>query len=208
MSLKFNHYIGIDYSGAKKSDNRLSSLKVYSSKGFDDPVIENPPSQGDNIFKNWSRKEVADYIINIVSQDKRIIIGVDHCFSFPMIYLKKNRIQSWDHFILHFSSLKFVNKYDIDVEGFKSYYKNNNYKYDLRLTEKWTSSAKSVFLFGFQGSVANSTHTGLLFLNYIRKNCREKLHFWPFDGWVIPENKSVIAEVYPSIFHNRYPKED
>ena len=31
------------------------------------------------------------------------------------------------------------------------------------------------------------------------------LHFWPFDGWAVPDGKSVVAEVYPSIFRNRYP---
>jgi hypothetical protein len=30
------------------------------------------------------------------------------------------------------------------------------------------------------------------------------IHFWPFDGWAVPEDRSVIAEVCPSIFRNRY----
>jgi hypothetical protein len=34
------------------------------------------------------------------------------------------------------------------------------------------------------------------------------VHFWPFDGWEVPDGKSVIAEVYPSIFRKRYPKND
>lgn len=35
----------------------------------------------------------------------------------------------------------------------------------------------------------------------------DRVHFWPFDGWQPPEGKSVIVEVYPSIFRNRYEKE-
>ena len=31
---------------------------------------------------------------------------------------------------------------------------------------------------------------------------------WPFDGWEIPKGKSVIAEVYPSIFRSRFPRDD
>ena len=31
---------------------------------------------------------------------------------------------------------------------------------------------------------------------------------WPFDGWTVPVGKSVIAEIYPSIFRRRYPKHD
>lgn len=34
------------------------------------------------------------------------------------------------------------------------------------------------------------------------------MHFWPVDGWNVPEDKSVIAEAYPSIFKNRYHRED
>ena len=34
------------------------------------------------------------------------------------------------------------------------------------------------------------------------------VHFWPFDGWQVPKDKSVIAEVYPSIFRNRHPREN
>ena len=34
------------------------------------------------------------------------------------------------------------------------------------------------------------------------------MHFWPFDGWKVPDGKSVIAEIYPSIFKNRFPRGD
>lgn len=59
-----------------------------------------------------------------------------------------------------------------------------------------------------QGSVAKSTHAGLPWLRRIRNEVGEKIHFWPFDGWRVPDGKSVLAEVYPSIFRNRYPKQD
>ena len=29
-----------------------------------------------------------------------------------------------------------------------------------------------------------------------------RVHFWPFDGCDVLDEKSVIAEVYPSIFRN------
>ena len=34
------------------------------------------------------------------------------------------------------------------------------------------------------------------------------LHWWPFDGFEVPEGKSVIAEVFPSLFRNRYERGD
>jgi len=79
---------------------------------------------------------------------------------------------------------------------------------EFRLCERWTSSAKSVFQFGVQGQVAKSTHAGIPWLWHIRRHLGDRVHFWPFDGWAIPAGKSVIAEVYPSILRNRYPRDD
>jgi hypothetical protein len=42
----------------------------------------------------------------------------------------------------------------------------------------------------------------------LRNWCKRPIHFWPFDGWDIPEGRSVVAEVYPSLWIRRVPKED
>lgn len=78
---------------------------------------------------------------------------------------------------------------------------------ELRLTECWTSSAKSVFQLDGQGSVGKSTHAGIPWLGWLRREAGDLLHFWPFDGWSPPEGKAVIAEVYPALFRHRYPRE-
>jgi len=78
---------------------------------------------------------------------------------------------------------------------------------EFRLCERWTSSAKSVFHFDVQGSVAKSTHAGIPWLKRIRDECGDAVHFWPFDGWSPAAGKTVIAEVYPSIFRNRFERE-
>jgi hypothetical protein len=78
---------------------------------------------------------------------------------------------------------------------------------EFRLTERWTSSAKSVFQLDGQGTVGKSTHAGIPWLKWLRDELGEAVHFWPFDGWQPPAGKAVIAEVYPSIFRNRYPRE-
>ena len=77
----------------------------------------------------------------------------------------------------------------------------------LRLTEQWTATAKSVFLFDVQGSVAKSTYAGLPWLRHLRQQCNG-IHFWPFDGWDIPRGRSVVAEVYPSLWMRRFPWDD
>jgi hypothetical protein len=78
---------------------------------------------------------------------------------------------------------------------------------DFRLTEQWTSSAKSVFLFDVQGSVAKSTHAGIPWLRRIKQAVGKQVHFWPFEGWKVPEGRSVIVEIYPSLVRNRYPRD-
>ena len=34
-----------------------------------------------------------------------------------------------------------------------------------------------------------------------------RVHFWPFDGWEIPQGRSAIAEVYPSLWNRSFPCE-
>ena len=74
------------------------------------------------------------------------------------------------------------------------------------MTELRTGSAKSVFhFFDVQGSVAKSTHAGLPWLRFIRHQLQQRIHVWPFDGWELPNERSVVAEVYPRLFSRRFP---
>ena len=77
----------------------------------------------------------------------------------------------------------------------------------LRLTERWTVSARSVFMFDVQGATAKAAHAGIPWLKWLRDEVGDRLHFWPFDGWHLPADKSVIAEVHPSVFRRRYARE-
>jgi hypothetical protein len=61
--------------------------------------------------------------------------------------------------------------------------------------------------FDVLGSVATSTHAGLPWLLYLRRQCKRPVHFWPFDGWDIPEGKSVVAEVYPALWMRRFQRD-
>jgi hypothetical protein len=76
-----------------------------------------------------------------------------------------------------------------------------------RLTEERAGSAKSVFHFDVQGSVAKSTHAGIPWLRFIRQKLGERVHFWPFDGWDVPARRSAIAEVYPSLWSRTFARE-
>jgi hypothetical protein len=74
-----------------------------------------------------------------------------------------------------------------------------------RLTELRVRTAKSVFQFDVQGSVAKSTHARIPWLRYIRQQAKDRVHFWPFDGWGVPPNRSVVAEVYPALWSRAFP---
>jgi hypothetical protein len=76
-----------------------------------------------------------------------------------------------------------------------------------RLTEERAGSAKSVFLFDVQGSVAKSTHADIPWLCFICRRLGSHVHFWPFDGWDIPAERSAFAEVYPALWSSNFDNE-
>ena len=67
---------------------------------------------------------------------------------------------------------------------------------------------KAVFHFDVQGSVAKSTHAGIPWLRFIRRQLGCRVHFWPFDGWHIPAGRSAIVEVYPRLWSGGFSRDD
>jgi hypothetical protein len=203
----FDLHIGIDYSGRETPTSRTPALQVYAVSGEEEPMAIRPRNALPRSNRNWCRKEIAEWLIEQGKSGRRFIAGIDHGFSFPLSYFKKYNLQTWlgflDDFCQHWPTdddhtyVDFIREKLPERTGSAS---------DLRLTEKWTSSAKSVFLFDVQGSVAKSTHAGIPWLRQIRQAVGNAVQFWPFDGWKLPENRSVIVEVYPSLVRNRYPK--
>ena len=203
----FNLHIGIDYSGAKTPTSRLKALQVYAASSAVDPEPVITPAASEGQARNWTRKEIAQWLIDKANDGDRFIVGIDHGFSFPLSYFRRYGLKDWNAFLIDFVQhwptyedhmyVDFVREKRPDRTG-----RNN----ELRLTEQWSSLAKSVFKFDVQGSVAKSSHAGIPWLHHIRQKTGDMVHFWPFDGWTVPEGKSVIAEVYPSIFRNRYPR--
>ena len=49
---------------------------------------------------------------------------------------------------------------------------------------------------------------GLPWLLYLRRKLAGRVHFWPFDGWQIPYGRSIVAEVYPSLWSKGFAPED
>ena len=206
---QFDRYIGIDYSGAMTPTSRLPGLRAYAADHSDLPKEVLTPAVPHH---HWTRRGVAEWLRDELSSPKLTIVGIDHAFSFPLPYFEAHSLPlDWPKFLDDFrrhwptdeenTYVCFVR----DGECGKGKERLGDPSW-MRLTELWTPSAKSVFRFNVQGQVATSTHAGLPWLLYLRIHCHERVHFWPFDGWDIPSGRSVVAEVYPSLWTRRFAK--
>ena len=202
----FDRYIGIDYSGARTPTSSLKGLRIYIADQTVPPHERLPPRSP---RRYWTRRGIAEWLVTQLSGEKPLLVGIDHGFSFPLRYFERHRRQhDWPLFLEDFQHHWPTDETNTYVEFLRDGNKRTDDASWFRLTEQWTASAKSVFQFDIQGQVAKSTHAGLPWLHHLRNECRGRVHFWPFDGWEIPQGRSVIAEVYPSLWVRRFPVED
>jgi hypothetical protein len=206
---RFARYVGIDYSGAQTPVSSLKGLRVYLAEK-DMPPVEVTPPPGSR--KYWSRRGIAEWLVERLSEDRPTLVGIDHSFSFPLRYFEVHHLPpDWpaflDDFQRHWPTDEDHTYVDFVREGLcgDGAARTGSPRW-RRLCEE-RARAKSVFHFDVQGSVAKSTHAGIPWLRYLRRQLGERVHFWPFDGWTIPPGKSAIAEVYPSLWKHIYPAE-
>jgi hypothetical protein len=206
----FDRYIGIDYSGAKTPISSLKGLRVYMADRASPPVEVQPPASP---RKYWTRRGIAEWLVVRLFEDRAMLVGIDHGFSFPMQYFGTYRLPPhwpWflDDFQRHWPTDEGHTYVDFARDGScgNGAARAGNPRW-RRLTEVRAGAAKSVFHFDVQGSVAKSTHAGLPWLRYIRQQVGDRVHFWPFDGWEIPASRSVVAEVYPSLFRREFARQ-
>ena len=206
----FDRYIGIDYSGAETADSSCKGIRVFVVEGVGEPAQVQPPSSP---RRYWTRRGLAEWLCEELGKEIPTIVGIDHGFSFPMEYFDRYHLPlDGPNFLLDFQKhwpthephtyVDFIRNCNIG-DG-RNRTGDNTW---LRLTERWTATAKSLFLFDVQGSVAKSTFAGLPWLLYLRNWCKRPIHFWPFDGWKIPDGSSVIAEVYPTLWMRRFERD-
>lgn len=206
----FQRYIGIDYSGAETPTASLPGLRVYEATLLDAPrEVPPPPSPR----KYWTRREIAAWMVTQLSTGPRTLVGIDHGFSFPLKYFQRYNLPlRWPDFLADFQQ-----HWPTDDNIYVCFVRegicgNGSARCGdprwRRLTELRSRRAKSVFHFDVPGTVAASTHAGLPWLLYLRKNLGGRLHFWPFDGWDVPPQSSAIAEVYPALWNKQFPQED
>ena len=207
MTPLFERYLGIDYSGAQTPSSSLTGLRVYSATRSQSPTEIHPSPSA---RKYWTRRGLAEWLAATLQEGPPTIVGIDHAFSFPLRYFEMHQLPlDWsaflDDFHLHWPTDADAMYVDFIRDGLhgNGAERSGNARW-RRLTEE-RCRAKSVFHFDVQGSVAKSTHAGLPWLRFLRQKLGADLHFWPFDGWMPPPARSVIAEVYPGLWSRGFP---
>ncbi|MGW8223760.1 MAG: hypothetical protein ACWGP1_16555, partial [Syntrophobacteria bacterium] len=188
----------------------LKGLRVYEGNRELLPIEVSPPPSP---RKFWTRRGIAEWLVECLLEEVPTSVGIDHGFSFPMQYFEVNHLEpDWEMFLDDFHKHWPTDEDNTYVDFVRDGQcghgdaRTGNARW-RRLTEE-RARAKSVFHFDVPGSVAKSTHAGLPWLRFLRKKLGGKVHFWPFDGWNIPAGKSAIVEVYPSLWSKSLPREE
>jgi hypothetical protein len=203
----FSRYIGIDYSGAETPTASLKGLRVYAADGDALPIEVPPPP---SLRRYWTRREIAEWLVERLTEGASTLVGIDHGFSFPLRYFEAHQlVPEWPAFLDDFQRHWPTDEDHVYVDFVRDGLSGNgadrtgNARW-RRLTEERAGSAKSVFHFDVPGQVAKSTHAGLPWLRYLRQQLGERVHFWPFDGWRIPAGRSAVVEVYPALWKHAF----
>jgi hypothetical protein len=163
--------------------------------------------------KYWTRRGIAEWLVERLREAPPTFVGIDHAFSFPRRYFEVHGLApDWPAFLDDFQRHWPTEDDNMYVDFVRDGLHGNGAARQgssrwRRLTEERARSAKSVFHFDVQGSVAKSTHSGLPWLRYLRQQLGERVHFWPFDGWTIRAGRSAVVEVYPSLWRNAFARE-
>jgi hypothetical protein len=207
----FDRYIGIDYSGAETPSASLSGLRAYVAHAGSS-AVEVRPSNGPR--KYWSRRGLAGWLIERLSEDSCTVVGIDHAFSFPVQYFDTHGLsRDWPAFLDDFRHHWPTDEEHVYVDFVRDGSVGNGAARSgharwRRVTERRARAAKSVFHFDVQGQVAKSTHAGIPWLRHLRRTVGTRVHFWPFDGWAVPTGRSAVVEVYPRLWSGGFDRGD
>ena len=162
MNLRFELYVGIDYSGAQTPCSSLTGLRVYEGDRLIAPhEVEQPPSP------RWYG--IAQWLVERLNEAPPTLVGIDHGFSFPLAYFERYVLPlDWSSFLDDFQR-----HWPTDEDIYVDFVRDGSCGNAAarcgdprwrRLTELRVR-AKSVFHFDVQGSVAKSTHAGIPWLD-------------------------------------------
>jgi len=147
----FVRYIGIDYSGAQTPTSSLKGLRLYMADATSEPIEVQPPP---GLRKYWTRRGIAEWLVDRLSEQGPTLVGIDHGFSFPIQYFEQHCLPpEWsaflDDFQLHWPTDEDNTYIDFVRDGTLG---NGTVRSGdrcwRRLTELHAGGAKSVFHLG------------------------------------------------------------
>lgn len=168
---QFDRYVGIDYSGSGTPVTCSPKLRIFEAG------VHELPSEcaGSPI---WTRRAIAEWLIKQFQSGSRLAVGIDHAFSFPEAYFQRYGLEhDWHRFLEDFEAHWPTRDDGATVQHLRPRNARTGDPDWLRMTEKWTVSAKSVFKFDVPGQVAHSTHAGIPWLQYIYRRGGGRVHF-------------------------------
>ena len=206
----FDWFVGVDWSGARGP--RLPGLQVAMAKaGRSAPrLVPSPDGQ------HWTRSAFADWFVEILSPNGRVLVGFDFAFSFPRFDrgeffpnvpdVPSTAADLWlcvddmceatgDFFAGAF------------VEGsrYARYFQGGvRYEPRLRITDErcrrvGLGRPESIFRLVGPAQVAKGSLAGMRVLHYLRLKVPH-LCIWPFDRLSRSRSAIVAVEVYPGAF--------
>jgi hypothetical protein len=205
---RFQHYIGIDYSGAQTAETPLPGIRVHHGTAQRFPRRVDPP---DPQRRHWSRQTLATWLAGFLKEtEEPAIVGIDHALGFPLAYFEKTGAPTAHgdflrDFTRHWPSHQPHTYVDFILGGEIGDAKARSGSAKWRRATDLAARAKSPFHFHVPGSVAKSTHAGLPWILHLREELGARLHVWPFDGWSPPPGTHVLAEIYPSLWKDLIP---
>ena len=132
--------------------------------------------------KYWTRRGVAEWLVERIAESAPTLVGIDHGFSFPLRYFEVHTLApEWpaflDDFQHHWPTDDDHTYVDFVRDGaFGSGAARMGNARWRRVTEERAGGAKSVFHFNVQGSVAKSTHAGIPWLRFMRQRLGGRVH--------------------------------
>ncbi len=218
MNVRFDRYLGIDWSGAEQIVNAIQVAECCSS-GNAELVLPLEVS----FRKKWSRTAVFEYVSKLLETGEQVLVGLDFAFSFPYCDMGAYFPSSADsprNVSALWEVVEDLCRDDPDYYGgaffkdgdkpFASYFLYEEKHKELcdvrrlRVTERKAKEMsfppQSVFKCKGIGQAGTGSLAGMRWLCDLKKKCGKAVAIWPFEDIAKPQVKVVITEIYPRIF--------
>lgn len=220
-SMTFDRFIGVDWSGARGPG--LPGLQVAMATAGRCPPRLVPPPDG---RKNWTRSVFTDWLVETLSGNDRVLVGLDFAFSFPRRDTGEffpgvpdpdapsTACDLWQRVddLCEATGRDFFAGAFVEKGWYAPYFllpgkRGARYKYRLRMTDERCHHVdlgrpETVFKLVGPTQVGKGSLSGMRVLHHLRSH----LCVWPFDRLPRSRSATVAVEVYPGAFVRRMLK--